>query len=205
MSYKSRRKKRKGQSGASGSFVTDALAKLAREAKAQAQSSSCACPDHWLNRANKLESVRGVEGMGLYNVRDRPDFWDIVDQMKPRIVAKKVASPRSGPAKSMKGGLHTLREKARKKARDEMCQCPPWGDCLHTPERDGGVWTERYVKLKSLTMEAALALLPHLGSPDIWEIVDQLGDVNGAMIAKSAQPVAFDDRSSVDAETMEPV
>ncbi|MBX3429726.1 MAG: hypothetical protein KF779_09105 [Hyphomonadaceae bacterium] len=183
--------------------MTDALAKLAREARVQAQLSSCACPDQWLKRANKLEGVRGVEAMGLYNVRDRPAFWDIVDHMKPKIVAKKVASPRSGPVKSMKSGLHALREKARKKASDEMCQCPPWGDCLHTPERDGGVWSERYLKLKSLTMEAALALLPHLGSPSIWEMVDRLGVLDCSTITTTAQPPSVDN-TTFDAVTAEP-
>jgi hypothetical protein len=198
MSYKSRRKKRKGQSGSSGSFVTDALAKLAREARAQAQSPSCASPDQWLKRANKLESARGVEAVGLYNVKTRPDFWDIVDQMTPKIVAKKVTSPRSGPSQSMKSGLHALREKARKKAIEEMCRCPPWGDCLHTPERDGGVWSERYVKLKSLTMEAALALLPHLGSQGIWDEVDRLCDGSASTVV-AAQPLSIDRLDSVNA------
>lgn len=185
-SFSKRRKARKEKK--SGSYVKFGLAKLADEARRRALSTTCACEDRqrcphantiWTTRADKLEAVRGDMAVGVWNLRDDERFWQVVDGLKAKVVGKKIEQPRSGPAKSMKGGLHELRQNARKKAIGTMCQCPPWEECQHDPERDGGVWSERYLKLKSLTMDAALGLLPHLGSPDVWKIVDALGTANG--------------------------
>jgi len=135
----------------------------------------------WIERAEKIERVRGAEAMGLANVSSRPDFWNIVDLMKPKIVAKKMPRPKSSQGISMKGGIAKLRDKARAKAIDQMCNCPPWAECNHDPTRDGGLWSDRLRKLSGLGQTDAMGLLSHIGTQNIWDVVDQLADPSPPM------------------------
>lgn len=168
------------------SFVKIGIQEKIKEARRSAHSgTSCTCKNDqcthgdptWLGRAEKLGALRGEMAVAVFNLRSKPNFWDVVDALKPAPVKPKSTRPsvpKSSPGVSLKSVLRKLQRKAKEKSVNGNCACPPWQDCSHVQGELREVWAIRLKKLKCVSIEDAKTLLPHVGASGIWDAVDGL-------------------------------
>lgn len=131
----------------------------------------------WLVRAEKLGTLRGEMAVAVYNMRTKPNFWEVVDQLSaaPKQPSpKKTPVTKSTPGVSLKAVVRKLQQKAKDKSHSGECECSPEEDCPHLQATPRDVWATRLKKLRRIAVEDAQPLLPHVGSTGIWDAVDRL-------------------------------
>lgn len=185
------------------SYLQAGLRRRAEEARRNAKAGvACGCANsvvcavggvHWLERAGKLEAVRGDIAVSLLSMQP-PALWAAVDQMKvnmtpPATTKSKVkklkavvsakkktkASASLNGAVSVRDLLGRLLDTARERAADGLCDCAPWDTCRHRIDLHE-LWSERCETLEDLTVENADVLIPYAKSSGVWAEVDRLSE-----------------------------